>query len=84
MAYIDDRSTWFEGQGLWQHIPESDWQDWSWQLKNRLTTIEQLERYLTLTPEEKAGCLFADGHVEKMDLNNMDQGTRRRHFTLDP
>ena len=32
----------------------------------------------------KAGCLFTDGHVEKMDLNNMDQATRRRHFTLDP
>jgi prepilin-type processing-associated H-X9-DG protein len=32
----------------------------------------------------KAACLFADGHVEKMDLNNMDQATRRRHFTLDP
>ena len=32
----------------------------------------------------KAGCLFADGHVEKMDLNNMNQVTRRRHFTLDP
>jgi lysine 2,3-aminomutase len=30
-----------------------------WQLKNRITTIEQLERYMTLTPSEKAGCLFA-------------------------
>ena len=32
----------------------------------------------------KAACLFADGHVEKMDVKNMDQATRRRHFTLDP
>lgn len=59
MPYHDDRATWFEGQGLWQHIPESDWRDWTWQLKNRITTIEQLERLMTLTPAEKAGCLFA-------------------------
>jgi lysine 2,3-aminomutase len=60
MAYSEDRSMWFAGQGLWSHVPESDWCDWTWQLKNRLTTVEQLERYLTLTPEEKAGCLFAN------------------------
>ncbi|MBI5423154.1 MAG: KamA family radical SAM protein [Opitutae bacterium] len=59
MPYIEDRAAWFEGQGLWQHIPESDWRDWTWQLKNRITTVEQLERLMTLTPEEKAGCLFA-------------------------
>jgi lysine 2,3-aminomutase len=59
MSYTEDRSAWFEGQGLWQHIPESDWQDWSWQLKNRITTAAQLEQFMTLTPAEKAGCLFA-------------------------
>ncbi|OIR06368.1 L-lysine 2,3-aminomutase [mine drainage metagenome] len=59
MAYTEDRSAWFEGQGLWQHIPENDWRDWSWQLKNRITTVEQLEQYMTLTTEEKAGCAFA-------------------------
>ena len=60
MPSTEDRSVWFEGQGLWQHVPEADWQDWTWQLKNRLTTVEQLERYMTLTPEEKAGCDFAN------------------------
>jgi len=60
MPYTEDRSAWFRGQGLWQHVPESDWQDWTWQLKNRLTTAEQLEQYMTLTPEEKAGCDYAN------------------------
>jgi lysine 2,3-aminomutase len=60
MPYIEDRSAWFEGQGLWQDVPASDWQSWTWQLKNRLTNREQLERYLTLTEEEKAGCDFAN------------------------
>ena len=60
MPYTEDRSAWFEGQGLWQHIPESDWQDWAWQLKNRLTSVAQLEKFMTLTPGEKAGCYFAN------------------------
>jgi lysine 2,3-aminomutase len=60
MPYTENRAAWFEGQGLWQHIPESDWRDWTWQLKNRLTSVAQLEQFMTLTPEEKAGCYFAD------------------------
>ncbi len=59
MSYSEDRAAWFEGQGLWQHIPERDWRDWTWQLKNRITTVEQLERLMTLMPSERAGCLFA-------------------------
>ena len=50
MPYSEDRNKWFEGQGLWQHVPESDWHDWVWQLKNRITSKEQLERYMALTP----------------------------------
>ncbi len=60
MAYHENRAAWFEGQGLWQHVPAADWQDWIWQLKNRLTSVAQLEQYMTLTPEERAGCYFAD------------------------
>jgi len=32
----------------------------------------------------KAAALFADGHVENLDVKNMDQMQRRRYFTLDP
>ncbi|HVU18416.1 MAG TPA: KamA family radical SAM protein [Candidatus Didemnitutus sp.] len=60
MPFTEDRAVWFEGQGLWQHVPESDWRDWTWQLKNRITTVAQLERYMTLTPEERAGCEHAN------------------------
>ena len=60
MPYTEDRATWFEGQGLWQHIPSSDWGDWIWQLKNRITTVAQLEQFMTLTADEKAGCAFAN------------------------
>ena len=60
MPYIEDRSVWFEGQGLWQHVPEADWQDWIWQLKNRITTVAQLDKLMTLTADERAGCEFAN------------------------
>lgn len=59
MSYIEDRSEWYEGQGHWQHVPAEQWQDWIWQLKNRITTREQLEQFMTLTPDEKAGVAFA-------------------------
>jgi lysine 2,3-aminomutase len=56
MPYTEDRAAWLEGQGLWQDTPEGSWTDWAWQLKHRITTTEQLERLMTLTPAEKAGC----------------------------
>ena len=59
MSYIENRAHWFEGQGLWQHLPEADWRDWNWQLKNRITNAAQLEQFMKLTPEEKEGCQFA-------------------------
>jgi len=60
MSYQEDRNEWFQGQGLWEQIPEENWKDWRWQLKNRITKVEQVEQYLTLTPEEKQGCYFAN------------------------
>jgi lysine 2,3-aminomutase len=60
MSFTEDRASWFEGQGLWQHVPASDWGNWTWQLKNRLTSGADLERFMKLTPEEKAGCAFAN------------------------
>jgi lysine 2,3-aminomutase len=59
MSYTEDRASWFEGQGLWQHIPSEQWQDWTWQLKNRITTLEQIESFMTLTPEERRGVAYA-------------------------
>lgn len=31
-----------------------------------------------------AASLFADGHVEKLDVKSMDRATRQRYFVLDP
>ena len=45
--------------GYWGEIPASLWTDWHWQFKNRVTTLEGLEQYLQLTPEERAGVILA-------------------------
>ena len=49
------------GRGYWKDVPEADWNDWKWQLKNRITTLEKLQRFLpTLTPEEFEGTILAN------------------------
>jgi lysine 2,3-aminomutase len=59
MFPLDQRKNWYSGQGLWANVPAKDWNDWTWQLRNRITTLAQLENLMTLTPDEKEGCLFA-------------------------
>jgi lysine 2,3-aminomutase len=56
----DSLDNWHNGQGLWAHVPSEDWNNWKWQLKNRITSLKQLEELIELTPDERAGCLFAD------------------------
>lgn len=49
------------GRGYWRHIPDQDWNDWRWQLKHRIVSLDQLEVLMpTLTPEERAGTVLAD------------------------
>jgi lysine 2,3-aminomutase len=49
------------GRGFWSNVPEAQWNDWHWQLKNRITTLEQLQRLMpALTPEEVAGSRLAN------------------------
>ena len=59
MYPADRRDNWHAGQGRWSDVPSSDWNDWHWQLRNRITTLAQLETLLELSPQERAGCLFA-------------------------
>lgn len=56
----DTLDNWHRGQGLWADVPAEDWNDWVWQLQHRLKSVADLEKYIELTPEERAGCYFAD------------------------
>ena len=43
----------------WGSVLPSEWNDWSWQLRNRIQTLEQLEKRLSLIGEERAGTILA-------------------------
>ncbi len=59
--YPNDRlENWHRGQGAWSDVPEKDWNRWRWQMQHRLTTVEALEERMELTPDERAGCYFAN------------------------
>lgn len=47
--------------GFWagKNISAADWNSSSWQFKNRITTLAQLEEHLTLTDEERSGVLLS-------------------------
>jgi lysine 2,3-aminomutase len=48
------------GQGFWTDVSDQDWNDWRWQLKHRITNVEQLQKLLpTLSPSEFAGAMLA-------------------------
>src|SRR5438045_9499956 len=48
-------------RGYWSEVLDSDWNSWHWQLKHRITSVEQLQRLMpTLTPEEYAGTALAN------------------------
>ena len=52
------------GRGFWHDVPDQDWNDWHWQLKHRITNVEQLQKFLpTLTPEELAGAKLANSKL---------------------
>ena len=41
--------------GLFADVPEELWNDWHWQVDNRAETVEDLKKYMTLTPDEEEG-----------------------------
>lgn len=40
---------------LWKDVTQEDWNDWKWQIKNRITDLETLKKVVKLTPEEEDG-----------------------------
>ena len=45
--------------GYWPEIGPEQWNDWKWQLKNRVTSLAALESRIALSPEERAGVLLS-------------------------
>lgn len=54
-AFMSHAPGFWKGQG----VSTRDWDCHRWQLKNRVTSLAQLERHLQLTEEERAGVLLS-------------------------
>lgn len=40
---------------LFPNVSDAEWNDWKWQVANRIETLEDLKKYVKLTPEEEEG-----------------------------
>lgn len=40
---------------LYPEVTDEQWNDWTWQVRNRVETLDQLKALMTLTPEEEEG-----------------------------
>lgn len=46
-SYLARRAQYFP------HVSDAEWNDWKWQVKNRITTIDELRKYIQLNPQEE-------------------------------
>jgi lysine 2,3-aminomutase len=51
---------------LFTDVPDDQWNDWRWQLSHRLNTIEEIERIINLTEEERKA--LATKHLFRVDI----------------
>ena len=65
---------------------ELNWQDWRWQLRNRITTLKQLKTMLQLTENERKGMesraailplAITPYYASLIDIHNPEQAIRR-------
>ena len=49
------------GLGHWknQAVTEESWDDYKWQLKNRITNLKELEKHINLTADERSGVILS-------------------------
>jgi lysine 2,3-aminomutase len=45
---------------IWADVPDEKWDDWRWQLSNRVNDLDEIERILELTDEEREGLSAPD------------------------
>ncbi len=72
---------------FYQNIPPSLWQDWKWQVKNRISDVETLKQIIHLTKEEEQGIrrtlrtlkmAITPYYASLMDANNTECPIRRQ------
>ena len=73
--------------GLFAEVSEKDWNDWRWQVANRIETVEDLKKHISITAEEEEGirkCLgtlrmaITPFYLSLIDLDDPDDPIRRQ------
>jgi lysine 2,3-aminomutase len=41
------------GRRFFAHVSQADWDNWKWQFRNRITSVDELSRYIPLSSREK-------------------------------
>ncbi|MBE6306304.1 MAG: lysine 2,3-aminomutase [Bacteroidaceae bacterium] len=72
---------------LFPNVTDEQWNDWKWQVRNRIETLEDLKKYVTLTPEEEEGVkktlqtlrmAITPYYISLIDPNNPDCPVRKQ------
>ncbi|MGB5823732.1 MAG: lysine 2,3-aminomutase [Proteocatella sp.] len=74
-------------QDLFPSVSDLEWNDWKWQVKNRIETVDQLKKYIPLTEEELKGaeeCLkslrmaITPYYLSLIDINDPNDPIRKQ------
>lgn len=77
----------YQQNELWKNVKSEEWEDWKWQVANRITTLEDLRKIIKLTPDEEEGiknCLkslriaITPYYASLMDQNDPDCPIRKQ------
>ncbi|HOA97644.1 lysine 2,3-aminomutase [Acetivibrio saccincola] len=77
----------YKNMSIWKNVSEEQWNDWRWQISNRITTLEELEQVINLTDEEREGVkkslkylrmAITPYYATLMDVDNYDCPIRRQ------
>jgi lysine 2,3-aminomutase len=72
---------------LFPNVSDEQWNDWKWQVKNRIETLEDLKKYISLTSEEQEGVMkslktlrmaITPYYLSLIDPNNPNCPVRRQ------
>jgi lysine 2,3-aminomutase len=72
---------------LFPNVTDQQWNDWKWQVKNRIETLDELKNYIKLTPAEEEGVAkslktlrmaITPYYMSLIDVNNPNCPVRRQ------
>lgn len=72
---------------LFKDVTDEQWNDWHWQIRNRVETVDELKKYIPLTQEEEEGarkCLqtlrmaITPYYLSLIDPNDPDDPIRKQ------